>query len=306
MCKTFLQGYNRYSYVINNPLKYIDPTGENWFSDAWNWVKDTWNDGWGAINGTPNPETGQYEGGLAQQVLGWVPDGIGFGVNSSGQTFHYTNNGAPVYHHYNAMATPGINWAEVNAARELEARMTAFWNDQVGGYDYEPEVASSQGGGPGWEAYAGAAASVGSEMFYSKTYGTWMGKNFKMYKQTWGGNGFTGGKNKFGKSTSNSIKWAGRIVGLYSGYKTIDQRINGEIGTGWMLAELGTTGVSTFGGLYGAAWGVGWELGRAVTTLDAYQEFKFNFWYDRWESKVGPPSQSNEGAWYYFYNNYGQ
>jgi hypothetical protein len=73
-------------------------------------------------------------------------------------------------------------------------------------------------------------------------------KTLKMYKQTWGGNGFTGGKNKFGKSTSNAIKWGGRIFGVYSGYKTIEQRLNGEIGTIWMVSELGTTGISTFGG----------------------------------------------------------
>jgi hypothetical protein len=161
-------------------------------------------------------------------------------------------------------------------------------------------------GGPGWEAYAGAAASTASEMYFSKTFGTWMGKNFKMYKQTWGGNGIAGGKNKFGKSTSNAIKWSGRIVGAYSGYKTIEQRVNGEIGTGWMFAELGTTGVSAWCGLYGAAWGVGWELGRALTTLDAYQEFKFNFWYNRMENAIGPPSPLNEGMWYDFFNNYGQ
>ena len=50
----------------------------------------------------------------------------------------------------------------------------------------------------------------------------------------------------------------------------------------------------------GAAWGVGWELGR----IDAYQEFKFNFYYDMWESKVGAPNESNEQLWIYFYNNY--
>ncbi|OQC47521.1 MAG: hypothetical protein BWX58_01504 [Deltaproteobacteria bacterium ADurb.Bin026] len=165
-------------------------------------------------------------------------------------------------------------------------------------------ITPSGQGGPEWEAYVGAAASVGSELYYSKTYGTWMGKNFKIYQQTWGGNGIAGGKNKFGKTTSNGFKWAGRLVGAYSGYRTIEQRVNGEIGTGWMLAELSTTGVSTFGGLYGAAWGIGWEAGRFITSMEWYQEAKFNFWYNRWESQVGPPSQSNEALWYYFYQNY--
>ena len=55
---------------------------------------------------------------------------------------------------------------------------------------------------PGWEFYAGAGTAIGKELYYSKTYGTWMGRNFKLYKQTWGGNRFTGGKNKFGKETA--------------------------------------------------------------------------------------------------------
>jgi hypothetical protein len=38
--------------------------------------------------------------------------------------------------------------------------------------------------------------------------------------------------------------------------------------------------------------------------MEWYQEAKFNFWYNRWESQVGPPSQSNEALWYYFYQNY--
>ena len=42
--------------------------------------------------------------------------------------------------------------------------------------------------------YLGAAATAGQELYYSKKYGTWMGKNFKLYKQSWGGNGITGGK----------------------------------------------------------------------------------------------------------------
>jgi len=155
------------------------------------------------------------------------------------------------------------------------------------------EAPAGQRGGAGWEAYVGAAASTASEMYYSKTFGTWMGKNFKMYKQTWGGNSVTGGKNKFGKTTSNAIKWGGRVLGAWNAYSILKYYADGEMGTGWMMAEQGTNAVSIFGGIYGAAWGVGWELGRAITTLDAYQEFKFNFWYNRMENAIGPPSPLN-------------
>ncbi len=162
-----------------------------------------------------------------------------------------------------------FNIIEVIAALDITQRINNEIANAGGGMMYDgPGLDGGEAGGGGsWEAYSGVVTSIGSEMFYSKTYGIWMGKNFKMYKQTWGRNGFTGGKNKFGKTTSNAIKWGGRVLG---------------------------------------AWNVGWELGRAITTIDAYQEFKFNFWYNRWESQVGPPSQSNEGAWYYFYQNYGQ
>jgi hypothetical protein len=32
------QNYNRYSYVLNNPLKYTDPSGESWWSNNWKTV----------------------------------------------------------------------------------------------------------------------------------------------------------------------------------------------------------------------------------------------------------------------------
>jgi RHS repeat-associated protein len=36
------QSYNMYSYCLNNPFMYTDPSGYSWLSDFGNWIKDTW------------------------------------------------------------------------------------------------------------------------------------------------------------------------------------------------------------------------------------------------------------------------
>jgi len=173
---------------------------------------------------------------------------------------------------------------------------------QLSSYD-EPKVMQS-GGGPGWEPFVGTAGAVAGEMYYSEKYGTWMGKNFKMYKQTWGGNGTTGGKLKFGKKVSTGIKVGGYGLGIWNAYNIRQQNKSGQITDGQMYMEQGSNLITTMGGIYGAAWGIGWELGRAVTNTEWYQEAKFNFWYNYWERQVGAPSQSNEVFWNYFNQNY--
>jgi hypothetical protein len=44
------------------------------------------------------------------------------------------------------------------------------------------------------------------------------------------------------------------------------------------LLEQGTVVFSTFGLVHGAAWGVGWEIGRGITSIPSYQEWKKNTW----------------------------
>jgi RHS repeat-associated protein len=338
-----IQAYNRYSYCLNNPLKYIDPSGYTYrdngttrnsgVTDAWYEMErnEEFERYLSGYAGSGHSHGGGYYGGPGQSFVN--------GTNGDGANGYYYDNLTDTYR--NAITGEEVPyWVAINNALphlsnychgssnsgtfelakgsdpdnkglaiSYSGNDGSFWyfasNGEMSHLALSESAPAGQGG-PGWEAYVGAAASTASEMYYSKTFGTWMGKNFKMYKQTWGGNGVTGGKNKFGKTTSNAIKWGGRALGAWNSYSIQRDYAAGEMGTGWMMAEQGTNAVSIFGGIYGAAWGVGWELGRAITTLDAYQEFKFNFWYNRMENAIGPPSPLNEGMWYDFFNNYGR
>jgi len=95
------QALNRYTYAMNNPFVYFDPNGKNvikkfhqfrrWFRDEVYYpVVDF-------FNGTPNPETGQYEGGLAQQFQDWGVPSFEVGYNTSQGFFHSVNGNEPMY-----------------------------------------------------------------------------------------------------------------------------------------------------------------------------------------------------------------
>jgi hypothetical protein len=36
--------------------------------------------------------------------------------------------------------------------------------------------------------------------------------------------------------------------------------------------EIGSNVISTFRGVYGAAWGIGWETGRTITQIPSYRQ----------------------------------
>ncbi|WP_437922376.1 hypothetical protein [Sphingobacterium sp. LRF_L2] len=50
----------------------------------------------------------------------------------------------------------------------------------------------------------------------------------------------------------------------------------GTINTGQMVIEQGTNAYSMFGGVYGAAWGIGWEMGRSISTTSGWQNLRDN------------------------------
>lgn len=88
-------------------------------------------------------------------------------------------------------------------------------------------------------------------------------------------------------TATTALKWTGRGLGAYNAYQ-IDKQFNaGQINTTTMFLEQGTNAFSTFGGIPGASWGVGWEIGRAITNIPSYQEWKQETWLPWRKEKLG-------------------
>ena len=310
----FTQNFNRYSYCLNNPLVYVDEDGELiWFviggaligayigasikGKSYNPAK--WEGNWwqGALWGAG---IGAVGGALVGSV--WAAGGsISIGIEAFGlkpvTLISFSKATA---------STGGIVTASIGGttAATSIASYTLGHRKETTQEKIERIYGTSQTSQDPSLAIAGAGSTALSEMYYSKTYNTWMGKNYKIYQQSWGGNQYTGGKNKYGKKMSNTWKWIGRGMGAVNAYSVWNEYRNDQINTDKFLMEQTSNVYSTFGGPTGAAWSIGWEAGRAVTNTEWYQETKFNLFYDLWERKYGKPSSSNEWIWNYFYQNY--
>lgn len=118
---------------------------------------------------------------------------------------------------------------------------------------------------------AGAVLSVGSHMMYNKE--SWYSlRQMKSYSHRFHGNQYTGGRLAHGKAWGTGFRMAGYGLGAFNAVGVTDQYLSGEINTGQFMLEQGSNTFSTFGGVPGAAWGVGWEIGRAITNIPGYHE----------------------------------
>ena len=306
------QNFNRYGYVLNNPLLYTDPTGEEFISlstlavigigTAIASIAASWDEikGWIGRNARSTGKwfekqgrsVGEWFSKQYNSVKGWFEgDGSPRVVDVKPIAINVQFTSYTSFSRGFSIQNPGNRIAPYREGKEPYREQKTSYRERKA---------------PGWEIYAGTGTTIGNELYYSERYGTWMGKNFKIYKQNWGGNGITGGKNKFAKATANRIALVGKALGAWNAASIEIERQKGEISnTQWVL-EQGTNAYSTLGGIPGLAWGIGWELGRFMTGMEWYQEFAYRYWYNRWEKRYGKPSKYNETIWNYFYENYGK
>jgi RHS repeat-associated protein len=128
------QSYNRYSYCLNNPLKYVDPSGYLLDRHPWDWSKTT----------------GNY----------WIPNGVYSGMIGQGSGNHWSdamNTSGSTYCSYNYDWNTGqyynkngevVSWNEVfvNYVEPNSVGAPYFYylqnNDQI--QNYQPQKANPQ------------------------------------------------------------------------------------------------------------------------------------------------------------------
>ena len=294
------QGLNAYSYCVNNPLKFTDPSG-------WNGV--------GAGIHTASPEHiihndfgGQaYYNYLASLGFGsstsWSDDRSASGSPISGSAYdnmgvHLTvaryNFAAMKYNamveEYNETGGTSGELADkiVNAFKYLEGMRGEHDEDAVININTKTNqvfvgvegVGMNIAGRSGVMGYEGnniwdnlsMASDIEGEIFgglemtaVTKT-NRWLGKNGKYYNNSWGGNQYTGSRSGAFRA-ARAYKWAGRatvgvsvLIGVAETYDGY-QMDGGRFGYNAQSAALGSVG-SFAGGWAGAEAGA--SVGAAV------------------------------------------
>lgn len=71
---------------------------------------------------------------------------------------------------------------------------------------------------------------------------------------------------------SKGLTGIGYILGVINFFDIESQRRNGQMSNGQYVAEQTSNLYSTAGGIYGASWGIGWEIGRVISKKEYYRK----------------------------------
>ena len=282
------QNYNRYGYVLNNPFKYTDPSGEagkpcecpgnnypNYNPDNMKDQKDLadaikhWVGGWASARNFD--EAGTAVGKAARDAVNFIGRNVGsflggiFGSNS------------------NAPVTQVMSNASMNTYKANTEANRYFDTGRMIGIT-------------GLGVDAGAYKMFNSDNWFSI-------KQFKTYGQDFNGSGYAGGKIASALKVSNNFKFAGKFIGLGGNfvdaantwndigkYNTIDSNGNREMSGGRLSYHIG----STAGGYLATAM-AGSALGSEVPGAGNIAGFVFGSFawmgevsYDTWINTIWP------------------
>lgn len=293
---------NAYQFGANNPITFNDPLGDR--------LKDPSErldlgplgpyNPFGAAMDNLDYQAGYAASMMALNEIGQMGGGGGgSGGLTNGARFElssaiYNNmfnaggkfgNPTPIIDAINGLVAKGYTITDINYngfRKGLTGAMIGFnggnYSNPIIGADF---VATSQfgvGSGPGEKSSSGfPSATAAGTLFSTSSFmihndvGWYSLKQNKFYSTIFNGNKFTGGRLKFAGTASKILERAGWAMGVWNGYEIINQYQNDEMGAGQMVVEQGVNAYATFGGVYGAAAGVGWELGRAITKIPWYR-----------------------------------
>ncbi|MET3028389.1 RHS repeat-associated core domain-containing protein [Flavobacterium sp. UW10123] len=283
------QNYNRYGYVMNNPLRYTDASGESWnvvfgylFAayvkgayesggqlNPGKWTSNAWTS---AFAGAASGAASSYTTGVANNYLDNYNNKPALGASAIGEGYDL-----PSY-----IENKSKGDFDFKAANNIEDTRPLIQQ-----YSEHPRVSYQEYDPMGGilTTIATGFALVDYKMFNKDTW--YSIKKMKTYSQSFNGNGYTGGKIASASRISTGFKIAGYGLGTYNAWSINKQYNNGELSTSSMVIEQSSNLYSTLGGTYGVAWGIGWEGGRTITKTIWYQDWKNNYWYPFREEHLG-------------------
>ena len=221
-----------YAYCAWNPVRLVDPDGEE---IAMN------DDGWNVNHREKTITKVSDNGGNFAQIE----------YNNSGEIINTSFSSIDdfTYQYENMGYT--VNRGEKQSESSI-------------GIDVENETSLSGNAPIGMGITSDLIGEVGNAMYNEKN-GTWIGKDGKVRSMSWGGNQYTGGKNKFAKVTSQRLKFAGKLLGISSQIiNAYDIEINfqqGNITQGGRILEHSMNLLSAIP-LFGTVISISYELGK--------------------------------------------
>jgi RHS repeat-associated protein len=275
------QNFNRYTYCLNNPLKFSDPSGyifkpkEELDPPLYYYSSGCAPLGAFSYNGadiryyethtfvSDNNGGGQWVANSDVAEYIWNSDNGGrWSPNGNAYTFSSSDE---------AMAW-GIEYTDENNAwsntyfGSKEATFLNYFNEAYSGNlllacldpGDDPEKKSMD-----ILTFIFSSISDGSEqVMFSNSFNTWMGKDFKIRSQNWGGNGATGGKISFSRSNAKGLDIFGKTLGYYGLWNSLSDGINGKTNVLQTGANAASDLFGIYGGIFGASWSFGWEAGK--------------------------------------------
>jgi RHS repeat-associated protein len=272
-------GINPYRFGFNNPISLNDPTGlyegriQDIFDEAW--ARTSGDVGcFNFNNGSLNRDTS------IENDINWVVDFVTTGQGTA--EFVMGSGGGGFWLHYNPSFVGGYVSSRNEHVGAIIQKRSLFFRLGAQGGGGNP---MDNGLSVGFAEYLGLGLDVAGDISNSIL------TDYIRINKEFGGvivmnTAFKTEVSRL-KSANFGIKWGGRALGLYNAYSIDQQFREGSINQFQRITEQGTNVASTLGGYYGAAWGVGWEIGRGITQIPAYQSWKQKTWYPWRERNLG-------------------